>query len=545
MSSSPGGMNRRAALRLGAMAATAAGVLASTGRIAAAETSPTGWVVKASDFGFDSLDSTSALQAALDAAADTVVIDDVGADWITRPLFLRRSNVTLIIAPGVTVRAKPGGYPNLGDSLLAVDGQTGVRIIGYGATIAMNKPEYTTGQWRMGIRIRSTVDMTVEGLTIRDTGGDGIYLGVAPGYANYCKNTVIRDVTCDNNRRNGLSVISVDGLLIERSAFTNTIGNQPEGGIDFEPNYPTELLTNIVVRDCVFEGNNTHGLLFYLAKLNSTSTPVDIVVERCFIGPQHGPIPTVRITGPVGTDAGGTIELRDCLVQTAPGSGSLGVFEKKANGTQLKLVRTVWWNLGNIYERYPPFAFMGGGLVPLSDSYGGAEWIDNLLITDQQTPFLQAVREKEGTGGLANLRGNVTVVNPNGVTVDWGMNPHDNDLDVVALSAPAPTTVSVRADRSTVAAGLSAQLIFTRESDDVSAPLAVAFHVGGTAVERFDYAGLSTFALIPPGERSVSVPLITRRVPQSRGRRTIVVVVDRHVSYSVSGASVEVTVQAR
>ena len=46
--------------------------------------------VKASQFGFDPVDSTAALQAAFDSDADTVVVDNTGADWIARPLFVRR-----------------------------------------------------------------------------------------------------------------------------------------------------------------------------------------------------------------------------------------------------------------------------------------------------------------------------------------------------------------------------------------------------------------------------------------------------------------------
>ena len=39
----------------------------------------------------------------------------------------------------------------------------------------------------------------------------------------------IRDVLCDNHYRQGISVISVDGLLVENSAFNNTWGTPPCG----------------------------------------------------------------------------------------------------------------------------------------------------------------------------------------------------------------------------------------------------------------------------------------------------------------------------
>ena len=52
--------------------------------------------------------------------------------------------------------------------------------------------------------------LSIEGLTIRDTGGDGLYLG-SEG-RGYNDNFTVRDVVFDNNYRQGISIISAQNV---------------------------------------------------------------------------------------------------------------------------------------------------------------------------------------------------------------------------------------------------------------------------------------------------------------------------------------------
>ena len=45
-------------------------------------------------------------------------------------------------------------------------------------------------------------------------------------------------VTADNNRRQGLSIVEADGVLVTDSIFSNTHGTRPSAGIDLEPDQP-------------------------------------------------------------------------------------------------------------------------------------------------------------------------------------------------------------------------------------------------------------------------------------------------------------------
>lgn len=231
-------------------------------------------LVDASSFGFDPVDATDALQKALDLGPARVHVPNMGNDWIVRPLFVRKSNMELQFDNGVVVTAKPGAFPDESDCLFTVAYENNVTFTGYGATLRMQKAEYTTGEWRMGIRMYGGSGNTVRGLTIRDTGGDGIYVG-----ASGATNTTIKDVVCINNKRQGISVISARNLLIDNCTLINTNGTAPAAGIDFEPNSDTDVLDNCTVRKCIFAGNAGGGLLFALNAAQSAAATV--AVEKC------------------------------------------------------------------------------------------------------------------------------------------------------------------------------------------------------------------------------------------------------------------------
>lgn len=485
------------------LAAVAAPLVASDARAAT--------TVYASDYGFDPVDSTTALQAALDSTADIVVIDNVGADWITRPLFLRRSNVTVQFEAGVVVRAKTGGFPGANDSLLTVDDQEYVTLLGYGALLTMNYSEYTTGEWRMCLSLRSVRHTLVEGLTLTDSGGDGIYLGVSatnPSAPRYNSDVTLRNVVCDHHRRNSLSVISADGLLIEGCAFTRAVGTAPRSGIDFEPNNANERVANIVVRDCVLTKNTTTQLVFAVMKLTSTSTPISILIERVVMDEQTGGSPIMMYNGSGSSDPGGTIEIRDSIIRNDHGTGNLGFWRHAAGGAHITVRRCVIWNWGLGTGTYRPITFNSGDAT----SYGGVTLDDTVLVTDQASPMINVI---EAAGcHLENVHGRLTVVGPSSVTTNYGAAPVNVDPIVTAVAATANTgalgaTVSVSPASATITPGSPVTLTFTRSGGLTSRPLGVRYTLGGTAVERRDRAGVSGTVVFAAGATTATVTIAT------------------------------------
>lgn len=481
-------------------------------------------------------DDTATLQSLLDSTATTVVIDNIGRDWITRPLFLNRSNVTVILEPGVIVRALAGGYPGSNDCMLTIQNKSNVHLRGYGATLVMNKPEYTTGEHRMVLQIRSCSTIWIEGLTLKSSGGDGIYLGVssASGSVNYSSNVVIRDVLCDDNKRNGLSVISVNGLLVEGSAFINTTGTPPQNGIDLEPNSPTEKLVGVTFRDCYVAGNAAAGTQIYGGAFGGT---IGVVFERSYLGGDRSGSPACVVVWPPSTSPlTGTIEIRDSLIENTGGTGMLVTSRIPGDSTHLKLTRAVVWSVGNAFANYYPFtirAWLSSTYADTVAAYGGWNFTDVSIITDLSTYFLRAL---DGNGGsLTNVTGNLSLSCPAGLHYSYGANPTNVTLAIRNASAIGRASVSVAAGQTSITRGTTGTVVFTRSGGDLAAPLAIRYSLGGTARARYDIGGLPMVAVIPPSQTSVSAPIraLPRWSPSDPASRTATITISAGQGYVV------------
>jgi len=187
-------------------------------------------VAHANWWGFDPNDATSFVQAAIDSGAKKVILDNMSNPWIVRPIRLA-SHQELFLEEGVVLQAKRNEYKGRGDSLLTASAVEGVSITGNNATLRMwrddyDKAPYVKAEWRHAVSIRSCSDVKITGLTISESGGDGIYLGVSKkGVTN--KNVVIKNVICERNYRQGISVISAEYLLIENVILRDTAGTPP------------------------------------------------------------------------------------------------------------------------------------------------------------------------------------------------------------------------------------------------------------------------------------------------------------------------------
>jgi hypothetical protein len=236
---------------------------------------------------FDDQNATFAIQSAINSGAPTVVIPYVGIPYYVDQITLT-SNQTLILEKSVVIAAREGSFRGGGDCLFSAENQTQIEIIGYGAVIEMRKGDYQKrpyekAEWRHAISIRGCSDVSIKGLTIRSSGGDGIYIGRGKGNKTYCENIRVRNVILDDHHRQGISVISVRNLLVENVQIYNTSGTSPRSGIDFEPNRGDEILEDCVVRGCEIAGNRGPGILFSLQNLKPESHHVSIIVENCNI----------------------------------------------------------------------------------------------------------------------------------------------------------------------------------------------------------------------------------------------------------------------
>lgn len=279
----------------------------------------------ASWWGFDPEDATTALQGAIDSGAPRVLVEDLGAPWVVTPILLA-SNQEVVFEKGVVVEAKPGAFKGKGESLFTARLRENVTLSGYGATLRMRKadyqgPEYEPAEWRHALNLLSCRKVQVLGLALVESGGDGIYLGVGQRGVP-CTDILIRDVLCDRNHRQGISVISAENVVMENCVLRGTSGTPPMSGIDFEPNEPGERIANCVMRNCTVADNAGDGFALYLSPLKASSTPVSLRLESCrSIGSNRA---FVLTTENIPADAvSGTAEYVGCTFEGSKGPALL------------------------------------------------------------------------------------------------------------------------------------------------------------------------------------------------------------------------------
>lgn len=235
-------------------------------------------------------DDTRKIQNSLDAGYDVVFIPNIDREWEVEPISVS-SNTLVVFEKGAVVTARKDYFHHKNSSLVKINEAANVTLLGYGAQLKMQKKDYTSSayewsEWRMGIILRSSKSISIRGLRVSDSGGDGIYVGASrssEGIGPDCENIIIEDLVLDNHYRQGISIIGVDGLLIKNVIIYNTYGTAPAAGIDFEPNHDFQKLKNILVTNCDIRNNQGPGILFFLGRLTQDSEPIDVVVEDSII----------------------------------------------------------------------------------------------------------------------------------------------------------------------------------------------------------------------------------------------------------------------
>ena len=201
---------------------------------------------------------TPAIQRAIDAVGGTggtVFVPDgtymvvgVGAEQLQL-----RSNMTLKLSDHAILKVIPNGEERY--SVLRINQVSDVAIVGGTLQGDRSKHKGKKGEWGMGIFIGPKVErVKVKGVTARDMWGDGFYVTDATDVA-FCS------VAAIHNRRQGLSIIKADRLLVIDSIFRDTRGTRPSAGIDIEPNKPDELVTNVRILHSKFIDNAGDGIM--------------------------------------------------------------------------------------------------------------------------------------------------------------------------------------------------------------------------------------------------------------------------------------------
>lgn len=364
-------------------------------------------VANAAWWGFDAEDSTKALQAALRSPARKVIVPKMPHPWIVDKIELV-GNKEIIFEQGVEVVAKRGAFLGKGDCLFTATNQENLTIVGNGAVFRMwredyARPPYEKAEWRHCLSLRGCENVVVQGLVLRESGGDGIYLGAGRnGEPN--RHIIIRDVICDSNYRQGISVITAEDLLIENVTLRNTAGTPPQAGIDFEPNRPGELLVNCVMRNCLIENNRGYAIHVYAGALNADSRPISIRLENCHTqGTNDGSLSIVTRNSDAEA-VRGVVEVINCCFEDS-GTAGMIVRSKPARGLQIRLKDCRIVEKAERPVSPSPILFVSR---PGDENDLGGLTLENVIITDRiDRPFLSF----QNAGGvcLTDIKGTITL----------------------------------------------------------------------------------------------------------------------------------------
>ena len=406
---------------------------------------------KASWWGFDKDDATKCLQSALNSGAKKVIVDNTGSDWIVTPIKVP-SDIEIVFQEGVTVRAKKGEFKKISDSLFEISGRKNVILRGEGKVLfVMNKKDYQDSarykksEHRHTIRIYNSDGVTVRNLTLRSSGGDGVYVGSFD-----CKNIILEKLICEDHHRQGISITGVDNFLAKDCVFNNTGGTAPECGLDLEPNYPDGKvgLRNVVFENCEFNHNKTFGI--YVA--NNSRKKIDVTFKHCRIQGNSEGIGVGHVGHPTTPKDGtpGTLAFLNC---TVGGNRNTQV----SVGHHLPDVKLIFRDctIDARNSRFQALRISSDN----QDDIDGLE-ISNLTVLDDlpRDPIL--FESRYGNGLIRPRIGTVTVRNSKGES--RGFDP----AELIRKSAPDPLAKSFRVlpvDRKCLAP-VSAKKVFGNET---------------------------------------------------------------------------------
>lgn len=400
-------------------------------------------VASAAWWGFDEEDATEALQAAILSGARRLIVPNMRRDWIVRPIRLA-SELELVLEDGAIITAKRGEYRGRGDSVFTAQDVRNLTVRGYGATIRMHKEDYIVGkvlldfgwnrwfgqyekaEWRMTLSLRGCENVRIYGLTLRDSGGDGIY--VAGGRRPYSKNVYIRDVVCQNHYRQGISVISAEDLTVENSVFRDTWGTPPSSGVDIEPDSPQERVRNVVFRNCRFEDNYGDGIEIFLANLKAASGEVSVLFEDCRVSSRRGT--GIRVSKLADDGPRGWIEFRNCTVENTEGYG-IKVQDKSAAAARVRFVKCFLRKVAKnrMYQGAWNPIWLHLFRQSVTGRFGGIDFVDCAVEDDRDRPAI-VFEQTEGDAGLSDVTGSLRVWNPHGVRAALGDKLRDVTLSV-------------------------------------------------------------------------------------------------------------------
>ena len=476
------------------------------------------------EWGYDATDATAFLQAALDAGHphDVVIIDGApGTVWYTDPLFVHRDNFTLIIQPGVSVVARSGQFNGLDDCLLSLTDRTNVRIEGTGASLVMQKAEYQAlndaGE-RHAIRIQDGSQLTIRGLRIADSGGDGVHL-TTNGHLGPDL-VFLQNLALENHLNNGIRAERGFDIQIEHCHIGGTSGGFPAAGIhiDVIPGGSTNLAAQAAISHCTIANNDGNGIRVDARQATGSG---DVVVGANDLYLKNNGLSTTTNFAAFAVYTADTspptlVDLWNTLIEDHGGWALR--FETAADKTTIAVDNVVMRDCTTDpgMTNNAPVAIVQpglGGSNPSTAPYGGISFVDALVEDALNRPHVRT----SGGSNTKDITGRIFVVNPNvgtsGSAVNQSINGFGTNnvtLTQTPMAAWPNSSFFYSATDDTATEGSTDLGTYTADrsaSSDIRFPLPVYLAASGSATDRLDLHHLPTVLVLPAGATTASQQL--------------------------------------
>ena len=185
-------------------------------------------------------------------------------------------NIKLLLHGKAILKAIPNNKRQY--NILRIYNKTNVQIEGGNIEGERLNHTGTGGEWGYGIAILGGSNISIKNINIYNCWGDGINTQVYEDDTSSISpdRVYIDNIISNNNRRQGFSIEALTNGVIKNSTFKNTNGTSPSAGLDIEPWNPKNIVENVVIDNCIFEGNNGLGLILH------GQSVLNIKVKNCY-----------------------------------------------------------------------------------------------------------------------------------------------------------------------------------------------------------------------------------------------------------------------
>jgi hypothetical protein len=409
----------------------------------------------------------------------------------------------------------------------------------------MNKSEYAilnNSEYRMSISLWSCNTVSIKGLVIDESGGDGIYIG--GNGSDYCQNILVEDVQCIKHYRQGMSIANVQNMTVRNSYFANTQGTLPEAGIDIEPYQTTQRIVNLKIEDCRFENNGWAGIAMALEFLDSSSIPISIEIKDAVL--KNNSLPTnayghceIFVSADDFIPVKGTILFQRCFIEESQYSAFYS--RKTANAFSVKFKDCVFQNVSKLQTQYNEPIFLEVPSYTNPSPYLGGLIFDDVFVSYSTNFSFFRVFGWSTLLGIKDITGNFTVVEPNNNSVLYTNVPDTvNCTYTFSNQTSLPSSiVGINAISNTAIECNQQNAIykFERSSINTSYPIGISYSNSGTASLGNDTHLQTKGAVIPANNIQIIDSIYARNDGMAETTETISFLIQNSSFYTLTANS--------